>query len=233
MEKKVCEECGRKFNTEEALMQHKQAKHSEKTKRRNLRKPYIAAGVTLVIIIAVGLIFTSMAEYKPKEYAPHIKGSENASVEIIEFSDFQCKFCKAAAPTARSVVDSLGGKVKLVYRHFPLQFHEFSRKAAEASECAADIGGNEKFWEYHDKLFENQEKLYVPKLKQYAAEIGLNITKFSTCLDSGAMSSRVQKDLDDGKGLGVKGTPTFFINGEMLSGNQPFSAFHEIIVRKL
>ncbi|MBI5332248.1 MAG: DsbA family protein [Candidatus Aenigmarchaeota archaeon] len=241
MEKKVCEECGKKFDNDESLNQHKQAKHSAENKETG--KPtgksrnYLGIGTAIIIILAVvaagAFLMTGTPKYVPKEYVPHIIGPDNATVEIVEFSDFQCPYCKAVEPTVKEVLDAYDGKIRFVYKHFPLASHEFGQKAAEASECAADIGGNDKFWEYHDSLFTNQKKLNIPFMKSLAKDMGLNTTAFDACFDSGAMTERVQNNTNEGKKLGVTGTPTFFINGEVLSGSQPSYKFKEIIDRKL
>ena len=162
-----------------------------------------------------------------------VKGSESAPVTIIEFSEYQCPYCKRFFDQTLSLIEDNyieTGKVKYVFRDFPLSFHEYAQKAAEASECADE---QDKFWEYHDKLFENQNALSVENLKQYARDLGLDTTRFDSCLDSGAMASEVQKDLDDGSEYGVSGTPGFFINGIKVVGAQPYSAFEEIIEQEL
>jgi protein-disulfide isomerase len=162
-----------------------------------------------------------------------IKGDANAPVTIVEFSDFQCPFCgrfyKQTLPLIEKEYINTG-KVKLIFRDFPLNFHENAQKAAEAAECADEQG---KFWEYHDKIFENQKKLDMTSLKGYAAEIGLDIEKFDSCIDTGKYSSEVQKDFNDGSRYGVSGTPTFFINGIKLVGAYPFDAFKQIIDAEL
>ena len=109
-------------------------------------------------------------------------------------------------------------------------FHQNSQKAAEAAECADEQG---QFWEYHDLLFANQESLDIGSLKQYAADLNLDITAFKECLDSGKYSDEVRKDFLDGQAAGVSGTPAFFINGKQLSGAQPLSAFQAIIDEEL
>jgi protein-disulfide isomerase len=114
-----------------------------------------------------------------------------------------------------------------VYRDFPLNsIHPFAQKAAEATECADDQG---KFWEYHDLVFENQTAIDVDSLKSYAAELGLDTATFDDCLDEGKQSSEVEKDSEDAQAAGVTGTPAFFINGEFVSGAQPFSVFQQVI----
>ena len=172
-------------------------------------------------------------------------GPEDAEIVVIEFSDYQCPYCgasegthdalvsqfKARSPDYEAAVPKLRelaeqGKIKFVYRDFPLSGHQYAQKAAEASECADEQG---KYWEYHDALFENQETLDVASLKTYAADLSLDADTFNECLDSGSMADEVQKDFDDGTKAGVDGTPAFFINDKLLSGALPFSAFEQAI----
>ncbi len=157
-------------------------------------------------------------------------GPSNASITIIEFSDYQCPFCARAEPTIKQVLEKYKDKVLFVYRDFPLSFHQYAQKAAEASECADEQG---KFWQYHDKLFENQGALDADSLKKYAKDLGLDTTKFNACLDSGKMAAEVNADFADGQNAGVSGTPAFYINGIELSGAQPFSEFQKIIDKEL
>ena len=162
-----------------------------------------------------------------------VKGDKNAPVTIVEFSDFQCPFCERFYTQTLSQIENeyiKTGKVKLVYRDFPLGFHQYAQKAAEAAECADEQG---KFWEFHNKIFENQQQLSLDSLKQWASEIGLETNKFNNCLDSGKMTSEVQKDLKDGSAAGISGTPGFIINGQLVSGAQPFSAFKQVIDAEL
>jgi len=165
-----------------------------------------------------------------------VKGSSNAKVTIVEFSDFQCPFCARFYSQTLKEIDEQyikTGKVKLVYRDFPLSFHQYAQKAAEAAECANEQG---KFWEYHDLLFERQEEWSnggIQKFKEYAQELGLDSAKFNDCLDSGKFAQEVQKDSVDGQAYGVSGTPTFFINGIEVVGAQPFSVFKQIIDNEL
>ena len=162
-----------------------------------------------------------------------VKGMKNAPVTIIEFSDFQCPFCERFFTQTLPLIEKnyiQTGKVRLVYRDFPLGFHENAEKAAEAAECADEQG---KFWEYHDKIFANQNAIGVSNLKQYAETLGLNMEKFNSCLDSGKMASEVKEDLKDGTKYGVTGTPSFFINGINLVGAQPYSVFEQIIKQEI
>ncbi len=158
------------------------------------------------------------------------RGPENAPVTIVEFSDFECPFCARANGTLAQVEQAYAGKVRVVFRDFPLSFHRNAQKAAEAGHCADDQG---KFWEMHDKMFANQKALDVDSLKTYAKELGLDMQAFETCLDSGAKAGVVQANLADGRALGVNGTPAFFINGRMISGALPFEEFKKVIDKEL
>lgn len=157
-------------------------------------------------------------------------GSKDAKVTIIEFSDFQCPYCKIAEETISKVVENYKDKIRLVYKHFPIQGHKNAEKAAEAAECAKD---QEKFWEMHDLMFENQSKLEIADLKKYALDLNLNSSEFDNCLDSGKYTGKVQNDMDAGISYGVSGTPAFFINGQFLNGAQPVEKFREIIDAEL
>jgi protein-disulfide isomerase len=158
------------------------------------------------------------------------KGAQNAPVTIVEFSDFQCPFCSKANPAIDEVMKAYEGKVRVVFRHFPLEFHAEAPKAAEASMCAAD---QQKFWEYHDKLFANQQALKPDDLKKHAADLGLDAARFNECLDSGKHAATVKKDFEEGKKAGVTGTPAFFVNGIALSGAVPAEEFKSIIDAEL
>ncbi len=154
------------------------------------------------------------------------KGPNDARVTIVEFSDFQCPFCSRAVGTVDRVMQEYAGKVRLVFRQFPLDFHPMAPKAAEAALCAAEQG---KFWEMHDTMFQNQQKLMPDDLKAHAKTLALDTKKFDECLTSGKMAATVSKDMEAGKKAGVNGTPAFFINGVMLSGAQPFEEFKRAI----
>lgn len=158
------------------------------------------------------------------------RGPAGAKVTIVEFSDFECPFCSRAETSVSEVMERYAGKVRLVFRHFPLPMHPNAPKAAEASACADEQG---KFWEMHKQLFANQQKLTSPDLKAHAKAIGLDEAKFGECLDQGKMKAKVDADQQAGAEAGVTGTPAFFINGKLLSGAQPFSAFQAIIDQEL
>jgi predicted DsbA family dithiol-disulfide isomerase len=155
-----------------------------------------------------------------------LSGSADAPVHIVEFSDFECPYCRNAEKTIQAVVAKYGGKVSLTYRDFPLtSIHPSAQSAAEASRCAAD---QDKFWAYHDRLF-TSPTLDVARLKDVAREIGLDQKKFDGCLDSGSKRAAVDADARAGRLAGVSGTPAFFINGIPLTGAQPAAAFEKII----
>src|SRR3990170_3253719 len=154
-----------------------------------------------------------------------VRGDKKASVTIIEFGDYQCPYCEIFFSQVLPQIEKRyiqTGKVKFIYRDFPLSFHQYAGKAAEATECADEQG---KFWDFHDKLYKNQNSLDLASLKIYAQQLGVDTTKFNACLDSGKMRAEVQKDVSDGGGYGVSGTPAFFINGVNVQGAKPFSEF--------
>lgn len=169
-----------------------------------------------------------------------VMGSSNASVTMIEFSDFQCPFCgqffsQTLPDVEKNYVDS--GKVKFVFKNMPLtNLHPNARSAAMAAECANE---QDKFWEYHNTLFENQTSWSgldatdaTKMFKQYASELGLDANSFNSCIDSEKYANTVDKDFQDGTSYGVNGTPTFFIGNDQrgyirIDGAQPFSVFQQ------
>jgi protein-disulfide isomerase len=155
------------------------------------------------------------------------KGPAKAPVAIVEFTDFHCPFCKQVLPTLTQLVARYGDQVKLVFKDFPIdQLHPGASKAHEAARCANEQG---KFWPFHDKLFANATKTSPEELKTYAGEVGLDVAAFEKCYTSGNYTVAVQKDIDEGRNIGVNGTPGFFINGRLLSGAQPLDAFARVI----
>jgi protein-disulfide isomerase len=154
------------------------------------------------------------------------KGPANAPVTIVEFSDFQCPFCSRLTPTLAEVEKKYGDKVRVVFRQYPLPFHQNAQKAAEAALCAQDQG---KFWEMHDAMFANQQELGVDQLKAKAASLGLNADKFNKCIDSGEKNAIIQADLKEGQAAGVSGTPAMFVNGRFISGAVPIDQITTVI----
>jgi protein-disulfide isomerase len=161
---------------------------------------------------------------------PERGGGAKAAVTIVEFSDYECPFCKRGEDAVQKVVDTYGDKVRVVFRDYPLEFHPRARPAAEAAACANAQG---KFWEYNKKLFANQTALSDDNFKTYAKDIGLDTAKFDECYAKKPHSAAIDKDMADGAAAGVNGTPAFFINGRSLSGAQPFERFKEIIDEEL
>jgi protein-disulfide isomerase len=159
------------------------------------------------------------------------KGKKGAKVVIQEFSEFQCPFCSRVLPTTKQVMDEYGDKVQIVWRNYPLPFHDKAFKAAEASQEVFEQGGSDKFWKYHDILFENQKALEVENLIKYAEQVGgINTAKLKTALETDKHKATVQADLDAITKSGARiGTPSFFINGKLLQGAQPFPAFKAAI----
>ncbi|MEK7575180.1 MAG: thioredoxin domain-containing protein [Patescibacteria group bacterium] len=142
----------------------------------------------------------------------HILGNPNAKIVMVEFSDLECPFCKSFHTTMQTLIDQYGktGNVAWVYRHFPLDIHPKAFTEAEASECALELGGNEKFWAYINKLLSvtpSNNGLDLTQLPKIAGQVGLNVTQFQTCLDSGKYSAKVKADYEDGLTAGVSGTP--------------------------
>lgn len=153
-------------------------------------------------------------------------GEKGAKVTVVEFSDYQCPFCKRVRPTVWRIIDEYKGDVRYVFMDFPLSFHRDAKKAHEAARCAGEQG---KYYEYNRKVFENQQKIEVDDLRKYAKQLNLNMEKFNQCLDSDKYVGTVEKMIEKGTRAGVSGTPAFFINGIMLSGAMPYESFKEII----
>lgn len=165
------------------------------------------------------------------EKRDHIIGAKNAKVTLIEYSDYQCPFCKRHEPTMKAILQQFPKDVRLVYRHYPLRsIHQDAARAAEGTECAAKLGGNDAYWKMHDKVFENQESgIGAAALLAMAKAVGLNEAKFKSCLESGEMAQRVQEDESSGNDAGVQGTPATFVNGRLVSGAVPLDQFKSMI----
>ncbi|MFA4873300.1 MAG: thioredoxin domain-containing protein [Patescibacteria group bacterium] len=145
-----------------------------------------------------------------------VRGNIKAQVSIVEFSDFECPYCREEYPIIKQLLDTYGAQVRFQYRDFPIsEPHPNAQSAAEAAECASAQG---KFWEYHNILFEHQDSLTREDLGRYAREVGLNLKLFNQCLDGRSKTNEVIADFNDGRALGVGGTPTFFINGAKYAG---------------
>src|SRR5205814_1960222 len=158
------------------------------------------------------------------------KGPKGAPLQVIIFSDFQCPFCSRVEPTLSQMEKEYQGKVRFVWKNYPLPFHNNAEPAAEAA-MAANAQG--KFWQMHDKMFANQQGLDRASLDKYAEEIGLNMGKYKAAMDGHAYKSQIEADSKRGNEVGANGTPAFFINGIPLSGAQPFESFKTVIDKEM
>src|SRR3990172_10921837 len=175
-----------------------------------------------------------------------VLGDKNAPITIVEFSDYECPFCKrhfdeTLPQLVKNYVDT--GKVKIVYRDFPLSFHDpMATKEAVAANCAREQGADKKYFEFHDEIFKrtisNGNGLNDEKIQTIAKDLGLNTGKFTTCLSDQSQADEVKKDIADGTAAGASGTPTFVIgkttsngevDGDLVVGAQPFAAFQAVI----
>lgn len=172
--------------------------------------------------------------------ADYARGNKKAKVVLVEFSDYECPFCKTFHPTmANQVMKDYGDKILWVYRQFPLSFHQNAQKEAEAGLCVGKLGGTDKFWAFSDKIFErttsNGTGFSLDALGPLAKEVGVNQSKFQSCLDSGEMTAAVQAEEADGGAAGVSGTPTTLVldsNGKFLSaipGAYPYDQVKQTI----
>jgi predicted DsbA family dithiol-disulfide isomerase len=160
-----------------------------------------------------------------------VLGSPKAPVTIVEFSDFQCPYCRKANATLKELMKKYPDRVRLSFRDFPLtQIHPRAQRAAEAARCAAQQG---QFWAYHDLIFGNQDRLSDADLGQHARTLGLDSAEFDACLRERRFKTQVEADLKEGAQAGVSSTPGFFINGILLEGSQPIGNFEEIIESEL
>ena len=167
----------------------------------------------MILIGSIGLLSKPTYE-NPKDIERPFLGQENSSIVIVKYLDLQCPACKAAHPIINKVIEDFGEDIRYEVRHLPLtSIHPQAKKAAEGAECALDQG---KFFEYIDIVFENQNEIYVKNLKGYAIDLGLDIEKFSNCLDSFAKTEIVNKHIEEAVIKGYRSTPTFEVNGEVL-----------------
>lgn len=214
------------------------------------RKFVIGIVLTTIILIVAGIFLVSKepAKNSPQPVpvnsqellkvteSDRVKGSREARVALIEYSDFQCPACKAYYPVLKQLIDEFGDKVTFVYRNFPLrQIHQNAQLASQAAEAA---GKQDKFWEMHDLIFENQEewsKSANPKeiFAEYADGLNLDVERFKTDLDSQEVKDKVDNDYRTGTELNINGTPAFFLNNDKLPNPQGFEDFKNIIQKAI
>ena len=201
-----------------------------KQNRKNIQKEQFLSQLKLKTKVETKLVSPPVQRIKVEAGDNPAIGPENAKVTVIEFTDYQCPFCGKARPTVQQMIDTYKDNLRYVLRDFPLSFHQDSFAAHVASHCAGEQG---KYWEYNKILFNSQTALKPDKLKEYAKQVGLDTKKFDECLDSNKYAGKIQQNMEEASKAGVSGTPSFFINGIMISGAQPFSKFKEIIDEEL
>jgi protein-disulfide isomerase len=158
-------------------------------------------------------------------------GPGEAPVTIVEFSDFECPYCRQAAPIVKELRKRYPEQIRVVYRHFPLEsIHPRSRAAALASACAEDQG---RFWEFHDKVFESPHALSDAELRSHAEALALELARYDECIRTNAHRARIDADIAAARGVGISGTPAFLVNGVLLTGAQPIEDFERVIRREL
>ena len=165
-----------------------------------------------------------------------VKGAEDAKVTIVEFSEYQCPFCKKYVDeTYVKIMTEYGDRIRYIFRDYPLPFHQHGQATAQAARCAGEQGG---YWKYHDKLFAEKDRWATQEdsteiLISFSRELGLDNISFRDCLTSGKYAQAIKDDFALGQKVGVSGTPTFFINGRKLVGAQPFEKFDDLIQKEL
>jgi protein-disulfide isomerase len=195
-------------------------------------------GLATIAIVVLGAFFIGGSKSPTEPPAPasteklvksdsYKIGSESAKVTLVEFGDFQCPACGASHPIVKQIIAEEGDDIQFVFRHYPLSFHKNAVKAALAAEAA---GRQDKFFEMHDLIFDNQAEWSEEGnadefFEKYAAELGLDIDKFRTDIKDKKLDEKVKRDFADGNAVGVRSTPTFFINGEIQAGGLPYDQF--------
>jgi protein-disulfide isomerase len=196
----------------------------QRNERRGARRAEFVAGLRKAAGVKVLL---DPPRVKVTTAGGPAKGPESAPVTIVEYADYQCPYCGRALPTVKQIDERYAGKIRHIYRDFPLtSIHPNAGKAAEAGQCANDQG---KFWPMRDRLFADPSKLGVDDLKKHASELGLDTAVFAACLDSGKHIATWQKSLEEGQGYGLNSTPSFFVNGRLIVGARPFESFAQVI----
>lgn len=154
-----------------------------------------------------------------------VRGNVNAPITVVEFSDFECPYCSKLQPTLKQVLEAYPDKVRLVYKEFPLSFH---KQAKNASKAALSAGEQGKYWEMHDLIFKDYNKLNEEKFKGYAVKLGLDMERFMKDYQSNKYDAQIQRDINLGTSVGVRGTPSLFMNGKRM-GARSFDAFKTLI----
>ena len=158
------------------------------------------------------------------------RGPATAPVTLVVFADYECPFCAQLAPTLQRLAARYGERLRIAYREFPLGRHGFAMEASEAGLCAREQG---KFWEMHERLYAEQDRLKPEDLREHARALGLDTARFGACLESDKFRSEIRQDMDSGRRWGVVSTPTLFVNGRPVVGAKPFEAFVQVIDEEL
>lgn len=186
-----------------------------------MKNPWVVVGVIMVVLFGGAIWYSSLAAEKSNEGVvemEHVKGNPDATVTLVEYSDFQCPACASFQPVLKEILANYGDKLRFEYKHYPLPIHSYAQQAAIAAEAAGQQG---KFFEYHDALFSNQNEWAksptpVAFFAKYANELGLDEEKFKQHQKSALLRDAVRADLVEAKDLGLTGTPTFYLNGEKM-----------------
>lgn len=182
---------------------------------------------------------SAMPKVESKDW---LRGNKNADIVLVEYSDYECPFCKRFHETMQQVMKEYGNKVAWVYRHYPLPFHANAQMQSEAAECVGEVGGNEKFWTYSDMIYEKTQSTGTSfdkaAMVNMAGEIGVNKAKVQSCLDSGKYTQKVQDQMNSGATAGVQGTPGTIIVAkgkpvELIPGALPFDQVKPMIDKYL
>ncbi|MCA9358812.1 thioredoxin domain-containing protein [Candidatus Kaiserbacteria bacterium] len=198
-----------------------------------MKNPWVIIGVITVVLFGGAIVYSNYAAEQNNEgveILEHVKGNEEATVTLTEYSDFQCPACASFQPVLNGVLEEYGDNLRFEYKHFPLPIHNYAMPAAVAAEAAAQQG---KFFEYHDALFANQQAwsnsntanaLFI----KYAEELDLDMDLFRRHMNASVLRDKVRDSVGEGRALKLTGTPTFFLNGERMEFDS-FPAFIEQI----
>lgn len=186
-----------------------------------MKNPWVVVGIIMVVLFGGAIWYSSLATEKSNEGVvemEHVKGNPDATVTLVEYSDFQCPACAAFQPVVKEVLATYGEKLRFEYKHYPLPIHPYAQQAAIAAEAAGQQG---KFFEYHDALFEKQDewaksKTPVALFTKYAGELGLDVEKFKQHQKAPLIRDAVRADLSAAQKLELTGTPSFYLNGEKM-----------------
>jgi protein-disulfide isomerase len=159
-----------------------------------------------------------------------VKGNEKAKLAVVEFSDFQCPYCRRVGPTLEQIQREYGDQVRIVFKHLPLPMHQNAPDAHAAAEAAHQQG---KFWEMHDLIFADQQSMSPAKYQEYARQLGLDMARFERDVASEEVKQRIAADAAEAARLGVSGTPAFYVNGRFVNGAQPYEVFKQLIDQEL